>query len=48
MTLAETATSYNLSGLDTPNAYGQHIFEDGSHDPMRPNEAYFQYLEWIN
>ena len=34
-----------FDGLTAPNAYGQLPLVDN--DPLRPNEAYFQHVDWI-
>ncbi|MFN8419663.1 MAG: glycoside hydrolase family 140 protein [Anaerolineae bacterium] len=31
--------------LDTPNAYGELALSDN--DPLKPNEAYFEYVDWV-
>ncbi len=34
-----------LDGLNTPNAEGQRPLIDN--DPLKPNEAYFQHVDWV-
>lgn len=44
-TVVQAVALAELDGLNTPNAYGERPLIDN--DPTRPNEAYFQHVDWI-
>lgn len=44
-TVVQAVALAELDGLNEPNAYGHRPLID--HDPARPNEAYFQHVDWI-
>jgi hypothetical protein len=44
-TVIQAVVLAELDGLHTPNAYGQTPLMDD--DPTRPNESYFQHVDWI-
>jgi hypothetical protein len=44
-TVVQAVALAELEGLNTPNAYGHTPLLE--HDPTRPNEAYFQHVDWI-
>jgi hypothetical protein len=44
-TIIQAVVLAELNGLKDPNAYGQTPLE--ANDPARPNEAYFQHVDWI-
>ncbi|GAB4418603.1 MAG: glycoside hydrolase family 140 protein [Bacteroidia bacterium] len=44
-TVIQAVVLAELDGLQTPNAYGQLPLTD--FDPTRPNEAYFEHVDWI-
>jgi hypothetical protein len=44
-TVIQTVALAELAGIDTPNAYGHLPLMD--RDPGRPNEAYFQHVDWV-
>jgi hypothetical protein len=44
-TVIQAVVLAELDGLNTPNAYGNTPLEDN--DPTRPNEAYFDHVDWI-
>ena len=44
-TVIQAVALAELDGLQTPNPYGQLPLLDN--DPTRPNEAYFQHVDWI-
>src|SRR5690606_24976609 len=44
-TVIQAVVLAELDGLKTPNPYGDLPFHDN--DPSRPNEAYFQHVDYI-
>ena len=44
-TVIQAAVLAELDGLHTPNPYGHTPLQDD--DPTRPNEAYFEHVDWI-
>ena len=44
-TVIQAAVVAGIEGLETPNVYGDFIFDDK--DPLRPNEAYFQHIDYV-
>jgi hypothetical protein len=44
-TVIQAVVLAELDGLNTPNAYGQTPLQ--GNDPTRPNEAYFEHVDWI-
>ena len=44
-TVIQAVALAELDGLDDPNPYGERPLID--HDPTRPNERYFQHVDWI-
>lgn len=44
-TVVQAVALAELDGLNDPNPYGQKPLVDN--DPTRPNEAYFQHVDWI-
>lgn len=44
-TVVQAVALAELDGLNDPNPYGQKPLVEN--DPTRPNEAYFQHVEWI-
>jgi len=44
-TVVQAVALAELDGLNDPNPYGQKPLADN--DPTRPNEAYFQHVDWI-
>jgi len=44
-TVIQAVVLAELDGLNTPNVYGERPLIDN--DPLRPNEAYFQHVDWI-
>lgn len=44
-TVIQAVALAEIDGLTTPNAYGQTPLHDN--DPTRPNEEYFQHVDWI-
>ena len=44
-TVIQAVILAELDGLNTPNAYGERPLIDN--DPLKPNEAYFQHVDWI-
>jgi len=44
-TVIQAVVLSELDGLKTPNAYGQLPLE--SNDPGRPNEKYFEHVDWV-
>jgi hypothetical protein len=44
-TVIQAVALAELDGLNTPNAYGDRPLVDN--DPARPNERYFQHVDWI-
>jgi hypothetical protein len=44
-TVIQTVLLAEMDGLKVPNAYGHTPLHDN--DPSRPNEEYFQHVDWI-
>ena len=44
-TVIQAVALAELDGLDDPNPYGERPLID--HDPARPNERYFEHVDWI-
>ena len=44
-TVIQAVVLAELDGLGTPNPYGQRPLE--ANDPTRPNEKYFEHVDWI-
>ena len=44
-TVVQAVVLSELDGLNTPNPYGHRPLRD--HDPTRPNESYFEHVDWI-
>ena len=44
-TVIQAVALAEFGGLTEPNPYGDLALQDG--DPTRPNEAYFQHVDWI-
>src|SRR6187399_2857130 len=44
-TVIQAVALAELDGLDDPNPYGERPLVD--HDPTKPNEKYFQHVDWI-
>jgi hypothetical protein len=44
-TIIQAVALAELDGLNTPNAYGHRPLRDN--DPTRPNDAYFEHVDWI-
>lgn len=44
-TVIQAVALAELDGLNTPNPYGNKPLHDN--DPARPNDAYFQHVDWI-
>ena len=44
-TVIQAVVLAEFDGLNTPNRYGEMPLIDN--DPLRPNEAYFQHVDWV-
>ena len=44
-TVIQAVALAELDGLDDPNSYGERPLI--GNDPAKPNEAYFQYVDWV-